>query len=233
MLTTSLSLPLSLSQSLASLSSSSVFSSASASATTFLRPLKMQLSTSLSSPTHQLAAFSVAYMTAANFLYLMRRSHIRCRPKWELWRNRTERDPGVSLRLYCAMILCWQLFVVFVFPLLEPCARLFGYVSFYYTYPNASGVGIIFEPLHAQRLTQSARARTQIRLDWHRFSYNVGKIGRDGCKHPPAVTANQPHVDMPSRGIKHWPWRRRHVYTADSGKMSKSGKIPSVFFPPS
>eukprot|EP00814_Leptocylindrus_danicus_P012063 CAMPEP_0116013676 /NCGR_PEP_ID=MMETSP0321-20121206/5859_1 /TAXON_ID=163516 /ORGANISM="Leptocylindrus danicus var. danicus, Strain B650" /LENGTH=67 /DNA_ID=CAMNT_0003483253 /DNA_START=286 /DNA_END=489 /DNA_ORIENTATION=- len=57
----------------------------------------------------------------------------------------------------------------------------------------------------------SKRAKRQIRLDWHRFSVNVGNVGRDGYRHPPSVELNLPHLDVPAKGWKHWPWRRRHA----------------------
>ena len=70
---------------------------------------------------------------------------------------------------------------------------------------------MIFEPLSAQSLKQSKRTKHQIRLDWHRFKVNVGERGRDGYRHPPSVEWNLPHVDIPRRGMKHWPWRRKVI----------------------
>mmetsp|Transcript_5135 Transcript_5135/g.6634 ORF Transcript_5135/g.6634 Transcript_5135/m.6634 type:complete len:197 (-) Transcript_5135:149-739(-) len=154
-------------------------------------------------------ASAVTYATATNILYLARRSHIRKMKIGKLWKIRTTREPGVSLRLYLITLLIWQAFVL-VFPLVEPIARCFSQVSMFYAYPNAGGVGIILEPTQVQHLTQSQRVKRQIRLDWHRFSLNIGRTGRDGYKHPPSIVRNLPHVDMPSRGLKHWPWRRRH-----------------------
>jgi hypothetical protein len=55
-----------------------------------------------------------------------------------------------------------------------------------------------------------------LRLDWHRFQINVGKPGHEYAsgglsRHPPAVLLNLPHMDFPTRGVRHWPWRQ---YTA-------------------
>lgn len=145
----------------------------------------------------------------ANTVYICRRSNIRNMSKRELLQIRLTRGDGVKLPLYVKNILAWQLFVNFVFPILELTARMFGYVSFYYFYPNAHGFGIIFEPLSAQSFTISKRAKSQIRCDWHRFSVNVGSVGRDGWRHPPSIERNWPHFDIPKKGWKHWPWRRQ------------------------
>mmetsp|Transcript_14266 Transcript_14266/g.30784 ORF Transcript_14266/g.30784 Transcript_14266/m.30784 type:complete len:177 (-) Transcript_14266:14-544(-) len=77
----------------------------------------------------------------ANIVYICRRSNIRNMSKRELLQIRVARGDGVKLPLYVKNILAWQLFVNFVFPILELIARMFGYVSFYYFYPNAHGFG--------------------------------------------------------------------------------------------
>ncbi len=152
------------------------------------------------------------YIFTTNMAYLVRRSHIRNMPKRKLLQIRLAREAGVSLSLYVTNITIWQLFVTILFPILELILGLFfRHVSYYYFYTNASGCGIILEPLTAQSLSMSERAKHQIRFDWHRFSVNVGAIGRDGYRHPPSISKNAPHIDIPRRGLKHWPWRRRHV----------------------
>jgi len=144
----------------------------------------------------------------ANYFYLSRRSKLRRLPKTEILRIRTRKDPGISWKLYLVFILAWQCFVIF-YPLIEPLSLIFGHVSFYYSYPNAHGFGLIFEPLRVQDLKMPLRAKEQLRLDWHRFNLNVGNVGRDGYRHPPSVERNLPHIDFSKRGIKHWPWRKR------------------------
>ena len=84
-----------------------------------------------------------------------------------------------------------------------------GKVSFFYAYPNARGVGFIFEPRDVQHLVQSKRVKHQIRFDWHRFKINIGGIGRVGYRHPTSIVTNLPHLDIPKKGLKHWPWRRK------------------------
>lgn len=154
--------------------------------------------------------FCTIYSFLANMIYLQRRSCIRNMPKRKLLQIRTTREDGVSIHLYITNLLVWQIFVTFIFPILEPIARLFGHVSFYYFYPNASGLGIIFEPLSVQDQPMNKRVKYQTRLDWHRFSVNVGGIGRDGYRHPPSEEWNLPHLDVPRLGWKHWPWRRKY-----------------------
>ena len=152
------------------------------------------------------------YMTAANLIYLARRSHLRKMSKRQLLQIRLTQEPGVSNQLYVIILLTWQIFVA-IFPIVEILARLCGKVSFFYSYPNAHGLGFILEPLHVQHLKMNKRVREQIRLDWHRFSVNVGGVGRDGFRHPPSREMNMLHLDIPKKGMKHWPWRRRHVHT--------------------
>ena len=178
----------------------------------------------------------LCYMLIANFIYIARRAHLREMSKYELLRIRTTREPNTSLRLYITTVFVWQCFVA-VFPIVECWARflcpdistmiqkctpkLRPHVSFFYSYPNAHGCGIILEPLDIQKsittqrglraISISKRTKQQIRLDWHRFQVNVGEIGRDGFKHPPTKQYNLPHVDIPCVGYKHWPWRRRYL----------------------
>lgn len=161
-----------------------------------------------------MVASAATYAVTTNFVYLARRSNIRKLSKRKLWQIRTTREPGVSISLFLIMLLAWQSFV-FIFPLVEPIAKVCSHVSFFYTYPNAGGIGVILEPLNVQHLSQSQRAKHQIRFDWHRFNLNVGGVGRDGYRHPPSIVMNVPHLDVPSKGLKHWPWRRRRFNKHD------------------
>ena len=172
----------------------------------FPNPL-LSLATNNAAQMTTAVASTASYVTLTNFFYIARRSNIRKMSKRKLWKIRTTREPMVSFRLYLAMILSWQAFVV-IFPLVEFVARCFSQVSFFYTYPNAGGVGVILEPLKVQHMKASKRAKHQIRFDWHRFNLNVGDIGRDGWRHPPKAEMNVPHLDIPRWGMKHWPWRR-------------------------
>jgi len=158
--------------------------------------------------TAHLIAASAIYAVTTNVLYLARRSHLRSCKKREIFKVRTTREEGVSRRFHVLLVLIWQLFVLSIFPLSEPLAMMFGRTSFYFTYPNAHGFGIIAEPLRIQHLKASKRAKEQIRFDWHRFSVNIGRADRFGNMHPPSVTRNLPHLDYPKKGLKHWPWRR-------------------------
>jgi hypothetical protein len=182
----------------------SVMSLSTATATPSLLPSPPLFHAILQHP----AVTTTLYMVTANIVYLARRAHLRHVRKRDIWVYRTTRNEGVTWRLYAVALLAWQIFVA-VFPVVEPLARLFGFVSFMYDYPNAHGFGYILEPLAVQPLSMSQRTRQQIRLDWHAFSMNVGQVGRDGYRHPPSVKRNLPHLDAPRWGIKHWPWRRR------------------------
>ena len=155
-------------------------------------------------------AFAIAmYTAAANVAYLARRANVRNIRKRDIWSYRTTKIEGTPWTLYGISLVAWQAYALFLFPFVEPLARLLGYVSFMYDYPNARGFGYILEPLRVQDLSMAKRTKSQIRLDWHAFNVNVGKIGRDGYRHPPSVSWNLPHLDAPRWGVKHWPWRRR------------------------
>ena len=157
----------------------------------------------------QTVGIMVVYAVAANVLYLARRAHLRKMTMRRLWEIRTTRDPGVPLVLFGGMLLAWQCLVL-VFPIVEPLAKIAtkGCI-FFYSYPKAQGGGYIWEPLDCQTLGANQRAKRQIRLDWHRFVYNLGPVGRDGFRHPPSIERNFPHIDIPRYQIRHWPWRRR------------------------
>mmetsp|Transcript_10899 Transcript_10899/g.18066 ORF Transcript_10899/g.18066 Transcript_10899/m.18066 type:complete len:193 (-) Transcript_10899:248-826(-) len=156
------------------------------------------------------------YVISANILYLARRAHIRKVTMRTMLHYRTQRELGVSIPMYAVFLVAWQCFVM-VYPLLEPLAALcLGSCCFYYSYPNAQGVGFILEPLKLQHLPLSKRSKKQVRLDWHKFSINVGAVGRDGYRHPPARELHRLHIDAPLWGIRHWPWRRRYPYTAST-----------------
>lgn len=150
---------------------------------------------------------SCVYMISANILYLARRANLRKVSMRTILHYRTEREPGVTIPMYIKFLIAWQSFVL-VFPLLEPLARLcLGCCCLFYSYPNADGFGFILEPVNIQQLPLTKRSKQQIRLDWHRFSVNVGAVGRDGYRHPPSREINRPHIDAPQWGVKHWPWR--------------------------
>ena len=157
------------------------------------------------------ATTCVLYMMSANIVYLARRANIRRESMGTMLRYRTQRESGVSIPLYLTFLVAWQTFVM-VFPVVEPVAKVcLGCCCLFYSYPNASGCGIILEPLDVQHLPLTKRSKHQIRLDWHRFSINVGPIGRDGYRHPPSRNINRPHIDIPRQGIKHWPWKRKYI----------------------
>jgi hypothetical protein len=150
------------------------------------------------------------YLFLSNVLYLARRAHLRKRSVLQILRTRTTKEPGLSVCVFVLCLLAWQTLVC-TYPVTEfLLARSCGYTLFFYSYPNANGGGYILEPLAVQDSPSNQRTRAQMRLDWHRFKFNRGNIGRDGFRHPPAAEQNLPHIDVPLKGIKHWPWRRRH-----------------------
>ena len=171
--------------------------------------------TNINIPTPSLPTSLLLYLFATNLLYLARRSNVRGPHMTirSLLHIRTTREPNVSLSLYLLTLLAWQAFVA-IFPVVELVAVVvFDRVTFLYSYPNAGGVGWIAEPRGVQDLDYKVRVKEQVRLDWHRFPVNVGRVGKDGWRHPPCVLRNRVHLDIPKRGMKHWPWRRRRRRT--------------------
>ncbi len=94
-------------------------------------------------------------------------SFIRGIRKHDIWAYRTNRIKGMPWTLFGTSLVAWQAFVLVLFLLVEPLARLFGYVSFMYDYLNARGFGYILESLVVQDLSMGKRTKSQIRLDWH------------------------------------------------------------------
>jgi hypothetical protein len=151
-----------------------------------------------------------AYMLLSNLFYLARRAKLRKQSMLQILRIRTTKEPGLSVFMFVMCLLAWQTLVM-SYPVAECLfARSFGYTLFFYSYPKANGGGYILEPLAVQDLPSNKRSREQMRLDWHKFKFNVGNVGRDGFRHPPAMERNLPHIDVPQKEMKHWPWRRRH-----------------------
>ena len=160
--------------------------------------------------THPAFATAFIYMTTANFLYLTRRAQIRKETKMTTLKYRIVREAGVTIPMHLIFVGVWQIFVA-VFPIIELISKYaFDYCSLFYSYPKANGCGILLEPLKVQHLPLNQRSKHQIRLDWHRFSINVGPMGRDGYRHPPSRQVNLPHLDIPQWGMKHWPWKKRN-----------------------
>lgn len=149
----------------------------------------------------------LGYVFAANVAYILRRSrlHKRLRPG-DVVRMHTARD-GMSFKHFVTCLLCWQVFVAFLWPALELACRLKSHASFLYYYPKAAGLGIVMEPLSCMHLPGGKRRKYQVRVDWHQIPINVGPCARNGFRHPPTIRRNLPHVDIPARSIRHWPWR--------------------------
>jgi len=147
------------------------------------------------------------YLATVNAAYLFRRAVLHNKSPLRLLRTHLSRD-GMKFPLFIACILSWQVFAAF-YPPLELVCRATGHASFFFYYPNACGAGIVVEPLAIVSSPYRVRRKQQIRLDFHRFTLNTGPVSRNGYRHPPTKAINRPHIDMPSRNLKHWPWRRR------------------------
>jgi hypothetical protein len=123
------------------------------------------------------------------------------------------RPTGIPWRGRLAHI-CHVLLWLFVFqpayPLLETVLFPFDLAAFWFYYPKARGSGLIIDSRALRRAGKRGNAAQVLRLDWHRFELNVGKAypPPNTGRHPPSVLCNLPHVDLPQRGTRHWPWRQ-------------------------
>jgi hypothetical protein len=175
--------------------------------------------------THPTLTASFVYMVAANYIYLTRRAQIRQETKITMLNYRIVREEGVSIPMHLIFLSVWQTFVA-LFPLVELIStHVFDYCCLFYSYPKANGCGILWEPIKVQHLPLNQRSKHQIRLDWHRFSINVGPIGRDGYRHPPSRQVNLPHLDIPQMGMKHWPWKKRRKIPSNNNDNNNNQNI--------
>ena len=112
--------------------------------------------------------------------------------------------------LHAAHVGAWTLCFLPVYPALELSLFPLGLASFYFYYPKARGAGIVVDSRERRRAGARGTAAQVLRLDWHRFEINVGKAypPPNTGRHPPAVTYNLPHLDLPTFGVRHWPWRQ-------------------------
>ena len=121
---------------------------------------------------------------------------------------------GLSLArgrlLHGAHVLGWLLLFLPCYPLLEAALYPLDMACFWFYYPKARGCGLIVDSRALRRRGKRGNAAQLLRLDWHRFELNVGPsypLPNTG-RHPPRAPCHLPHVDLPQRGVRHWPWRQ-------------------------
>ena len=156
---------------------------------------------------------AATYLASSAAVYCHRRASLHSLTPREVLRRHLTKEPewpagirGVVGFWMSAAI--WLLGFQLCYPLLEIGLRPFGLASFYYYYPNANGFGLLVEKIKTQ-----SQKRQVLRLDWHRFNVNVGRPGRPyeyggTSRHGPSIELNLPHIDLPMRGVRHWPWRQ-------------------------
>ena len=112
--------------------------------------------------------------------------------------------------LHAAHVLGWLLLFLPCYPLLEAALYPLDMACFWFYYPKARGCGCIVESRALRRGGKRGNGAQLLRVDWHRFELNVGPsypLPNTG-RHPPRASCNLPHVDLPQRGVRHWPWRQ-------------------------
>ena len=159
-------------------------------------------------------AVPACYVATSVACYCQRRGRLHKLGAAEVWRRHLDFEPGWPPGLrgiisFTAAVSVWIAVFSPIYPILEILLRPFRLAAFFYYYPNANGFGLLVE-----RIADKKCDREQmLRLDWHRFTVNVGKPGKPyeyggRSRHPPSVVLNLPHIDLPFRGVRHWPWRQ-------------------------
>jgi uncharacterized protein RhaS with RHS repeats len=69
-------------------------------------------------------------------------------------------------------------------------ARAAGFKTLFHHYPNARGAGMMIVK----------RGKKIFGAEWHRFKIKSGQRG------VPGKLVNRPHIDIPPKGVNHWPW---------------------------
>ena len=174
------------------------------------------------------APFKVAlasYMTASVASYCLRRGilhrwpngkplgaaevlrrHIQYEDEWHM-----PNKPVLQGRLWhLAHVSAWILLFQPVYPIIEMALYPWDLAAFWFYYPSARGAGLVIESRELRRRGKRGSRAQVFRLDWHRFELNVGKAypPPNTGRHPPSVLCNLPHVDLPQRSVRHWPWRQ-------------------------
>jgi len=144
----------------------------------------------LQAPPPLVVAALGTYWVASAVVYIHRRPRV---PAREVLRRHFEWEPG--FRYFPLAFVGWLIFLL-VYPMLELLVWPFGCRWMYFYYPKANGAGCILERERVQHL----------RLDWHRFRVRrKAPVGRHPAE---TVQINLPHLDLPSRGVQHWPYRQ-------------------------
>ena len=116
---------------------------------------------------------------------------------------------GWGKAVHLLHVFLWLAVFQPLYPLLELVLRPFDLAAFYFYYPRANGAGLVVDSLARRRGLRGTKAQV-FRLDWQRFELNVGERypSPNPGRHKPSVRCNLPHVDLPQRNVRHWPWRQ-------------------------
>jgi len=117
---------------------------------------------------------------------------------------------GWGKAVHLLHVFLWLAVFQPLYPLLELLLRPFDLAAFYFYYPRANGAGLVVDSLARRRAGLRGTKAQVFRLDWHRFELNVGERypSPNPGRHKPSVRCNLPHVDLPQRNVRHWPWRQ-------------------------
>ena len=134
------------------------------------------------------------------------RRHLQYEPEWHLRHS----SPLVGRLMHLAHVAAWLLLFQPIYPLLECALFPCDMAAFWFYYPRANGCGLVIDSRARRRAGKRGNAAQCFRLDWHRFDLNVGKAyppPHQG-RHPPSMSFNLPHIDLPQHSVRHWPWRQ-------------------------
>ena len=134
------------------------------------------------------------------------RRHLQYEPEWHLPHS----SPITGRLLHLAHVAAWLLLFQPIYPLLECALFPCDMAAFWFYYPRANGCGLVIDSCARRRAGKRGNAAQCFRLDWHRFDLNVGKAypPPHNGRHPPSLSFNLPHIDLPQNSVRHWPWRQ-------------------------
>lgn len=134
------------------------------------------------------------------------RRHLQYEDEWHLPAG----SPLMGRLQHVLRVAAWLLLFQPVYPILECVLYPLDRAAFFFYYPRARGCGLVIDSRARRRNGERGAAAQVFRLDWHQFHLNTGKAypPPNTGRHPPSVRFNLPHVDLPQRSVRHWPWRQ-------------------------
>lgn len=134
-------------------------------------------------------------------LYARRRGRLHDLDAMEVLRRHLDPHPHFGI-----VFAGWVAFLALYAPVQLILEAFFDCAVYYYAYPCARGAGLLVEKKTAP--CTSKVEKQLLRVDWHRFKLCVTGKAKTGRWVGHSIVVNLPHIDVPSTGVKHWPWKQ-------------------------